>query len=34
MDRTMQKQFWAYAGSEGTDQPVHPRSLVRAFAIL
>ena len=23
----------AYAGSEGPDQPAHPRSLIRAFAV-
>ena len=25
--------LWAYVDSEGPDQPVHPHSLIRAFAV-
>ena len=25
--------LWAYADSEGPDQPAHPRSLIRTFAV-
>ena len=34
MGRARQKHiFWAYADSEGTDQRVHPRSVIIAFTV-
>ena len=33
MSHANERYLWAYADSEGPDQPAHSRSLIRAFTV-